>query len=73
VKFRQGCVADIPFQDNMFNFIISTAAFKNFKDPSKALNEMYRVLTSGGTALIIDMNRNASNQQIDIIYTPSYI
>ena len=27
---------------------------------------MYRALTSGGTALIIDMNRNVSNQQIDI-------
>jgi ubiquinone/menaquinone biosynthesis C-methylase UbiE len=50
----------------MFDFIISTAAFKNFKEPFKALSEMYRVLTSGGTALIIDMNRNASNQQIDV-------
>lgn len=26
---------------------------------------MYRVLKSGGTALIIDMNRNVSNQQIE--------
>jgi hypothetical protein len=26
---------------------------------------MYRVLTSGGTALIIDLNRNVSNQQIE--------
>jgi hypothetical protein len=26
---------------------------------------MYRVLTSGGTALIIGMNRNTSNQQIE--------
>ena len=30
----------------------------------KALIEMNRVLTPGGIALIIDMNRNASNQQI---------
>ena len=65
VEFRQGNVADIPFSDNTFDFIICTAAFKNFKEPFKALSEMYRVLKSGGNALIIDMNRNASNQQIE--------
>ena len=65
VEFQQGSVADMPFPDNMFNFIICTTAFKNFKEPFKALSQMYRVLTSGGTALIIDMNRNTSNQQID--------
>src|SRR5215210_6446225 len=65
VEFWQGSVDDIPFPDNMFDFIICTAAFKNFKEPFKALSQMYRVLRSGGAALIIDMNRNASNQQIE--------
>ncbi len=65
VEFQQGSVADIPFPDNTFDFIICTAAFKNFKEPFKALSQMYRVLTSRGTALIIDMNRNASNRQIE--------
>jgi ubiquinone/menaquinone biosynthesis C-methylase UbiE len=64
VEFRRGSADDIPFPDNTFNFIICTAAFKNFKEPVKALIEMNRVLTPGGIALIIDMNRNASNQQI---------
>jgi ubiquinone/menaquinone biosynthesis C-methylase UbiE len=65
VEFWQGSVADIPFPDNIFDFIICTAAFKNFKEPFKALSQMYRVLRSGGAALIIDMNRNASDQQIE--------
>ncbi len=65
VEFRQGNVSDIPFPDNMFDFIICTAAFKNFKEPLKALGEMYRVLRPEGSALIVDMNRNASNQQIE--------
>lgn len=65
VQFQQGSVADILFPCNTFDFIICTAAFKNFKEPLKALNEMYRVLTSGGTALIIDLNRDVSNQQIE--------
>lgn len=65
VEFQQGSIAGIPFPDNSFDFIICTAAFKNFKDPLKALNEICRVLRSGGTALIIDMNRNASDREID--------
>ena len=65
VEFRLGNVSDMPFPDNEFDFIICTAAFKNFKEPLKALNQMYRVLKSGGNALIVDMNRNISNQQIE--------
>ena len=65
VEFRLGSVADIPFPDNMFDFVICTAAFKNFKDPFGALDQIYRVLRSGGTALIVDMNRTVSNQQIE--------
>ncbi|MGH9992347.1 MAG: class I SAM-dependent methyltransferase [Nitrososphaera sp.] len=65
VEFRLGNVPDIPFPDNSFDFIVCTAAFKNFKEPFNALREMHRVLRSGRTALIIDMNRNASDQQIE--------
>jgi len=64
-EFCHGNVTDIPFLDNSFDFIICIAAFKNFKDPFNGLSQMYRVLKSGGTALIVDMNRDVSNQQID--------
>ena len=64
LEFKQGNIAEMPFPDNAFDFIICTAAFKNFKEPFKALNEMCRVLKPGCTALIVDMNRSASNQQI---------
>ena len=65
VEFQQGNVSSMPFSDNMFDFIICTAAFKNFKEPLKALGEMYRVLKHRAEALISDMNRNTSNQQLD--------
>ena len=65
LEFQHGNVADIHFPDNSFDFIICIAAFKNFKEPLKALNQMCRVLKSGGNALIADMNRDASNQQIE--------
>jgi ubiquinone/menaquinone biosynthesis C-methylase UbiE len=60
IDFKQGNVSNIPFNENMFNLIICVLAFKNFKEPLKALNEMYRVLKPGGTALIMDLNKQAT-------------
>ncbi len=60
VNFQQGNVSNMPFQSNEFNFIICVLAFKNFKEPIKALEEMYRVLKSGSTALIMDLNKESS-------------
>jgi ubiquinone/menaquinone biosynthesis C-methylase UbiE len=60
IDFQQGNVSNMPFQSNVFNFIICVLAFKNFKEPVKALEEMHRVLKPGGIALIMDLNRKAS-------------
>ncbi len=65
VNFRQGNVSDMPFADNMFDFIVCTAAFKNFRDPVKALTEMYRVLKEGGTAMIKDLKNDVTNEEIN--------
>jgi ubiquinone/menaquinone biosynthesis C-methylase UbiE len=60
IDFMQGNASALPFQANMFNAVVCVLAFKNFKEPLKAMNEMYRVLKTGGTALIIDLNRDTS-------------
>lgn len=65
VEFRWGDAAHMPFDNETFDFIISTAAFKNFADPIGALREMYRVLKANGKALIIDMRRDVSDEAID--------
>ena len=64
IEFRQGDAAHMSFDDETFDFIISTAAFKNFADPVGALREMHRVLKANGKALIIDMRRDASDEAI---------
>ncbi|WP_235821880.1 class I SAM-dependent methyltransferase [Gottfriedia acidiceleris] len=65
VDFKEGNASNLPCDDNTFDFIVCSAAFKNFKDPVKALKEMYRVLKPGGTSLIIDMNYNATSKDIE--------
>ncbi|MEE6450969.1 class I SAM-dependent methyltransferase [Gottfriedia acidiceleris] len=65
VDFKEGNASNLPCDDNTFDFIVCSAAFKNFMDPVKALSEMYRVLKPGGTSLIIDMNFNATAQDIE--------
>lgn len=65
VDFKEGNASNLPCDDNTFDFIVCSAAFKNFMDPVKALKEMYRVLKPGGTSLIIDMNFNATAQDIE--------
>ncbi|WP_037309029.1 class I SAM-dependent methyltransferase [Amycolatopsis orientalis] len=64
VEFREGDVSRMPFDDESFDFVVCQAAFKNFVWPVKALDEMHRVLRPGGTAVVQDMNRDATDGDI---------
>ena len=65
IDFRLGNAARMPLADNLFDGIVCSAAFKNFAEPVKALDEMFRVLKPGGKALIIDLRPDASVEVID--------
>jgi ubiquinone/menaquinone biosynthesis C-methylase UbiE len=64
IDFQQGDAASLPFGDATFDFVICTAAFKNFSHPVQALREMYRVLRPQGKALVIDLRHDASPAEI---------
>jgi ubiquinone/menaquinone biosynthesis C-methylase UbiE len=64
VDFRQGNASAMPFEPDSFDFLVCCAAFKNFADPVRAVQEMYRVLRPGGRALIIDLRRDVSRQAV---------
>jgi ubiquinone/menaquinone biosynthesis C-methylase UbiE len=64
VEFRLGNASAIPFPAGSFDFIYCSAAFKNFSEPVKALDEMHRVLRPGGTATIVDLRKDASVGEI---------
>jgi ubiquinone/menaquinone biosynthesis C-methylase UbiE len=65
VCFEQGDAADLPYPTNGFDFIVCRAAFKNFARPLAALDEMHRVLKPGGTALVIDLRKDFSPQEVN--------
>ena len=64
VEFRQGNASDMPFADDSFDFMFCQAAFKNFSQPVRAIIEMHRVLQAPGTAVIDDLRRDASLDEI---------
>jgi ubiquinone/menaquinone biosynthesis C-methylase UbiE len=64
VDFRAGDVADMPFDADSFDLVVTQAAFKNFSRPARALEEMHRVLRPGGTAIVQDMSKDASTAAI---------
>ena len=65
VDFRHGNASEMPFAENMFDFIMCVAAFKNFTEPVEAIREMHRVLKPGGKACIIDLRRDVSFESVD--------
>ena len=64
IDFRQGNAAALPFSAATFDFLVCSAAFKNFTEPVRALEEMHRVLKTGGRGLIADLRRDAPRAAI---------
>jgi ubiquinone/menaquinone biosynthesis C-methylase UbiE len=65
IDFPLGNASEMPFGDHSFDFVYCSAAFKNFTEPVKALDEMHRVLRPGGEAVIVDLRKDVSLEEID--------
>lgn len=46
----------LPFNNNSFDYVISTEAFHHYYDQPKALEEMKRVCTNKGKIIVVDLN-----------------
>ena len=64
VEFRHGNASAMPFADHSFDLIVCRAAFKNFSEPVEALNEMFRTLTAGGRAVVLDLRKDAAYKDV---------
>lgn len=59
IRFVVGDIHQLPFDDSEVDFVLSTLSLHHWRDASKALGEIHRVLKPGGQFLLMDLRRNA--------------
>ncbi len=64
VDFEQGNAASLPYPRDTFDRLVCRAAFKNFAQPVRALQEMCRVLKPGGQGVLIDLRGDATPERL---------
>ena len=52
-----GSAESLPFPDNSFDSVYCAFVWRNLNDSGKGLEEVYRVLRSGGKFILLDMTR----------------
>lgn len=58
ISFEKGNAEDMPFDDSVFDLLISNNALHLVEDPVKMFNEIQRVLKPGGRFFISDFRRS---------------
>ena len=56
VKLQKADVNKLPFNNESFDYVVSTEAFHHYYNQKNALNEMKRVTKKGGKVIIVDIN-----------------
>lgn len=73
VRFRQGDVGALPFEDGGFDLVLSLNGFHAFPDKDAAYREIYRVLRPGGTfcgCFYVQGENRRTDWFIEKLYTP---
>jgi SAM-dependent methyltransferase len=53
--FKHGDAEFLPFADEEFDGVVTRLAIHHFAEPQRALDEMFRVLQRGGSAVVVDV------------------
>ena len=73
VRFRQGDVGALPFEDGCFDLVLSLNGFHAFPDKEAAYREVFRVLKPGGIfcgCFYIQGENKRTDWFIEKLYTP---
>ncbi|MBU0763367.1 MAG: class I SAM-dependent methyltransferase [Bacteroidetes bacterium] len=52
-----GSILEIPFEENTFDYVVSSEVIEHTPDPLAAIDELYRVLKPGGIMVLTTPNR----------------
>lgn len=69
IRIHQGDVTDLPFGDNFFELIISVSSYFFWPDFDTAVEQIKRVLTPGGTLLLMGM----TNKDLELDPQQEYV
>jgi SAM-dependent methyltransferase len=79
VAFRSGDAENLPFDDASFDGVVTRLAIHHFANPQRALDQMFRVLRPGGTAVIVDVVSSENDSEsklhnaIERLRDPSHV
>lgn len=56
VEFKVGNALELPYEDNQFDYVISSFSLHEWPEPEKGIIDMLRILKKSGKLFIYDMN-----------------
>lgn len=65
IEIREGNASQIPFAGDSFDIVVSQWSIHHWKHPIEGLNEVYRVLKTGGYALMYDLVSDTPAEVLD--------
>ena len=68
IEFKKGEAESIPLEDDSYSIVTCFNSFHDFKDPKKALSEVYRVLEKNGIFIIKDKNPSYPKWKMKIYF-----
>jgi len=79
IRIHQGSAADLPFEANSFDAVVTRLSLHHFANPERPLAEMARVLRPGGRFVVGDVvssedpEESALHNAIEILRDPSHV
>ncbi|MFT5175942.1 MAG: ubiquinone/menaquinone biosynthesis C-methylase UbiE [Gammaproteobacteria bacterium] len=79
VEFQHGDAEHLPFDDGVFDGVVTRLAIHHFQDPARVLNEVFRVLRPAGRLVIADVvvsensDEAALQNAIENLRDPSHV
>lgn len=69
IKFQTGDASNLPFEKDTFDAVTISFGIRNFSDLDKSVEEVYRVLKSGGVFIFIELTEPVNKLMLPLYKT----